>query len=292
MTYSPGNPGYPPPVGSYGGAVASAEKAESGPNKLPFYLAVVVVVLGVVAYLASFGPIFILDAELGLGAGERIGGSDFVFALTLLAALLAGLNLLPKAKSSLGVNVGVVAAVAVLGTLLVIAETINVPSGVAIGWALWLVLTCSVFQAVTAVAAALLESGVITPPAPRPSYDPYGQYGQYGQYGGYYPGAQQPTGHQSAQPAGYGAHYGGYSSAPGPRPGHSGGFAGQPGSPAGAQSSPQSTGHQGSATPPTGFPSFSPPPSGNAAPINYSNPSGGQQSYEQGQQSSSGPAPA
>ena len=93
--------------------------------------------------------------------------------VAVLAALLAGLSLLPKAKS----NTGVVAAIAVLGALLVIAEVINTPTGFSIGWAMWLLLGASVFQAVAAVAAVLLDAGVITAPAPRPKYDPYAQYG-------------------------------------------------------------------------------------------------------------------
>ncbi|WP_236724828.1 DUF5336 domain-containing protein, partial [Mycobacterium avium] len=48
--------------------------------------------------------------------------------VALLAALLAGLGLLPKAKS----YVGVVAVVAVLAALLAITETINLPAGFAI----------------------------------------------------------------------------------------------------------------------------------------------------------------
>ncbi|MGB9225155.1 DUF5336 domain-containing protein, partial [Mycobacterium sp.] len=200
MTYSPGSPGYPPaqPGPSYQGANPSFAKPEAGESKLPLYLTIAVVALGLAAYLASFGPMFTVGAELGGGASERVGDNGIAVALSVLAALLAALSLVPKAKSYLNV----VAAIVVLGTLLVIAEVINTPTGVSIGWAMWVVLTCSVFQAVAAVAAVLLDAGVITAPAPRPKYDPYGQYGQYGQSGqygggqpppggGYYPGAQQ-----------------------------------------------------------------------------------------------------
>jgi Family of unknown function (DUF5336) len=305
MSYSPGHPGYPPaqPGPSYQGANPSFAQPEAGESKLPVYLTIAVAALGLVAYLASFGPMFTVGAEVGGGGGERLGDSGVPVALSVLAALLAGLSLLPKAKSYLNV----VAAIVVLSTLLVIAETLNAPSGVSIGWALWLILVCSVFQAIAAVAAVLLDAGVITPPARRPKYDPYAQYGQYGQYGpygggqqpqgSYYPGAQQ----QPAAPSGYGAQYGGYppaSQSPTqnaiPTP-SSGGFGGQP-----------SGGHpgahpQGPSTPPTGFPSFSPPPpvgagaesQGGSAPVNYSNNPGGQSSFGQDQQSSpsSGPAP-
>ena len=81
--------------------------------------------------------------------------------------------MLPKA----GNYTAVVAVVSVLALLLVIAQVVTKPAGFAIGWALWLVLAFTLLQAVAAVAALLFESGVITPPAPRPRYESYGQYG-------------------------------------------------------------------------------------------------------------------
>ena len=67
MTYPPTNPGYPPqqPPGPYGPPAPSFAPAEAGPSKLPLYLNVAVVVLGLAAYLASFGPILTIKAELG-----------------------------------------------------------------------------------------------------------------------------------------------------------------------------------------------------------------------------------
>ncbi len=170
MTYSPGSPGYPPaqPGPSYQGANPSFAQPEAGESKLPLYLTIAVVALGLAAYLASFGPMFTVGAELGGGASERVGDNGIAVALSVLAALLAALSLVPKAKSYLNV----VAAIVVLGTLLVIAEVINTPNGVSIGWAMWFVLVCSVFQAVTAVAAVLLDAGVITARRPGPSTTP------------------------------------------------------------------------------------------------------------------------
>jgi len=162
----------------------------------------------------------------------------------------------------------VVAAVATLGGLLLIEDTIGASGR---GWALWIAVGAGVLQAVLAIAALLLDAGVITPPAPRPKYDQY-----YGQYGGYY-GQQQPPYGQS----GYGSQYGGYPSGP-----TTGGFPAQPGpqqSSAGSQ--------HGSPTPPTGFPSFSPPPSssgsGTSGQGNSSDQGGsshGQHSFGSGQQ--------
>ena len=308
MTYSPGNPGYPSaqPAGSYPGATPSFAK-DAGEKKLPFFLAIAIALLGLLVYVFNFFPTFVLSADLGPAAGGRAGDAGTAVAVAVLAALLAGLSLLPKTK----INTGIVAAIAVLGALLVIAEMINTPTGFSIGWALWPLLGASVFQAFAAVAAALLEAGVITAPAPRPKYDPYAQYGggggygQYGQYGQQQPSYYgQPSGQQQPQPQQptqqspqYGApQYGGYGSSHAPNqstmPTQSaipttGGFGAQSAPQSGPQPAARSGHHQasedGSSTPPTGFPSFSPPPSA----------SGGEHSAGQEQQApSSGTGPA
>ncbi len=222
MTYSPGNPGYPPaqPAGSYPGATPSFAKDE-GESKLPFFLSIAIVVLGLLVYILNFFPTFVISADLGPAAGGRAGDAGTAVAVAVLAALLAGLSLLPKAK----ISTGVVAAIAALGALMVISETINTPTGFSLGWAMWPLLGASLFQAFAAVAAALLEAGVITAPAPRPKYDPYAQYSQYGQYGQYgqqpyygQPAGQQQPSHQPPvqQSPQYGSHYGSYGSSHAP----------------------------------------------------------------------------
>jgi hypothetical protein len=243
MTYSPGNQpgagGFPSaqPPGSYGAPTQSfASPAEPGPGKLPLYLSAAVVVLGLAAYLSSFGPVFTSSAELGpISVEATSGGGIFLTLATLLAALLAAVGLLPKTKGHLAF----VTILAVLGVLVVVSQLFNTSSYVTTGWAAWLVLAFAVLQAVVAVGALLLEAGVISAPAPRPKYE-QPQYGQYGPPGGYYgqPGPQGPPQHpgqQSGRP-GYPSQYGGY--AP------TGSF--------GPDNSPP--------TPPTGYPSFSPPP--------------------------------
>lgn len=311
MTYSPGSPGYPPAQspGAYGGSAPSFVKDASGASKLPLYLNIAVAALGPASYLASFGPMFTIYADMGPGGGGLLvgGGIGTVFAVVaiLLASLFGAIGLLPKAKD----YAAVVAALAVLGALLVIAQTVNAPSDWSIGWALWLILGFSVIQAFVAVMVLLLEQGVITAPAPRPRYDPYaaayGQYGQYGHYGtqaAYYgqPGGQQHASvrqhgpAQSAQPSGYGSQYP-YASAP-VAPSNSG-FG-----PGGAQSGPQQDEDQSTSTPPTGFPSFASPSAAGTAGAgsqgtgvgNAPSPGGShsgqqaQQAYGQGQ----APAPA
>jgi Family of unknown function (DUF5336) len=275
MTYPPGSPGYPPAQspGGYGApSTPSFAKSDDGASNLKLFLTIAVVALGFASYLLSYGPLI-----TGVGpTGEEVVGSGNLYSidLALLAALLAGAGLLPKAKN----YAGVVAAVAVLGALWLIEDTFGAPGR---GWALWFALGSGVIQAVLAVSVLLLDAGVITPPAPRPKYD---QYGHYGQYGGYY-GQQAPY-----QQSGYGSQYGGYPSGP-----STGGFsaAGPPSGPVqSSQSGPQhgSPQQQGSPTPPTGFPSFSPPPSsgsgGPGQPNSASHAGSGQSqhSYGQGQQ--------
>lgn len=267
MSYPPTNPGYPQsqPPGPYGAPGPSFAPAEAGPNKLPLYLTVAVVVLGLAAYLASFGPVFTVSAELGPFGGAELTGSGggYPIIAAVLAALLAGVSLLPKVKS----YSAVVAAVSVLAVLLVIAQLVSKPTGFSIGWALWLVLAFTLLEALAAVAVLLFESGIITPPAPRPRYDQFG--GQYGPPpGGYYgQGPAQRPNYPSQQ-------YGGYSSGP-----STGGFG--------------SVGPQnGPPTPPTGFPSFSPPPSVGSGQQQPEHGQPGQQSQAPSSSPPSGPTPS
>jgi Family of unknown function (DUF5336) len=280
MTYPPGSPGYPPAQspGSYGASsTTSFTKSDDGESNLKLYLTVGVVALGLAAYLLSYGPM--ITRVLPNGDELVESGSTLPIDLALLAALLGGVSLLPKAKNF----AAVVAAVAVLGGLLLIEDTIGASGR---GWALWVALGCGVVQAILAVTALLLDAGVVTAPAPRPKYD---QYGHYGQYGGYY-GQQSP--YQSPQQSAYGSQYGGYPSGP-----STGGFS-SVGPQSGPLHSPQSGSQQGSQpahqtgspTPPTGFPSFSPPPSsgsggsGQGDGGNHAGSGQGQHSYGQGQQ--------
>jgi hypothetical protein len=185
--------------------------------------------LGLAAYLASFGPLLSINTDIGPfgGAEFTASGLSYWTVAALVAALLAAVGLLPRAGKR---YTAVVAVAAVLGLLLVIGQVVNRPSGVSVGWALWLVLLFTLFQAAAAVTALLFESGVLTAPAPRPRYE---QYGQYGPPPGYYgqPGVAGPP-----QRPGYPAQY-------------------QGGYPAGGYGQPDTS---ASDTPPTGFPSYSP----------------------------------
>jgi hypothetical protein len=246
MTYPPGGPGYPgaQQSGTYPPTTQFA-KADEGPSKLPLYLLAGVAILGLVSYLLSFGPVW----KSGVSGS---GGAMFGIIAALFAALFAIVAMLPKQ----GNYTPVVTATASVGFLVTIWGLVKGGGGA--GWALIAIVVMCALQTVLAISALLLEAGVISPPPPRPKYDPYQQYGggYYGQpqYGG--PpsappgppsappgppsGAQGPSSHgpQSFGPPQGFPPYGGYPA---------GGFAGQ--------------GHQvGPPTPPTGFPTYAQPP--------------------------------
>ena len=297
MTYSPGSPGssgYPP--GSYGAqspSFAPTPAAEPGPSKLPFYLNIAVVVLGLGAYIAAFGTVFKASAELGPFNLEATSSGGILLTLAaVLASLLAAIGLLPKSKG----YTTVVAILAVLGVLAVVEQIVNKPQSVSIGWALWLVLVLVLLQAIAAVLVLLYDTGVLTPPAPKPRYEPrYGQYGgqygqQYGGPGGYYNPAQPlsgPAGPQGGPQPGarppYPPQYAGrYQQGPSPA-----GYGG-PGPQNGPGDDPS-----GPPTPPTGFPSFSPPPAVGSGLHHATNPNlGARQSAPQSDEPASGTSEA
>jgi hypothetical protein len=279
MTYPPGSPGYPPsqqpttqfsaPTQQFGKLPEAAPAAE-GPSKLPMYLTAAVAALGLAVYLSSYGPLFAANADLFTPTLLGLG-----VVAALLAALIAGVGLVPKQKTS----AAVVAVLSVLGFLLTVAIVLTAPDGVEIQWGLYLIIAFGLVQAIVAVAVLLFDAGVITPPAPRPRYDQQQQYGQYGAPGPYYgqqhqPGPPHQQGPQQQQRPGYPSQYGGYPGGP-----STGGF---------------SSGQQGGPpTPPTGFPTYGQPPSSN--PSNAGNASNAPTTQVPSQPSSStqsGPPPS
>lgn len=227
MTYPPAHQGYSVPQGY--GAPAAPPQPAPGPSRLPAYLSGAVLGLGLLAYLASFGPQLSISTEMGPFGGAQLTASGLSYwtIAALVAALLAGVSLLPRVPS----YAPVVAALAVLGVLLVAAQIFNSPAQFSIGWGMWLGLTLTVLQAAAAVVALLFESGVLRAPAPRPRYE---QYGQYGPPPGYFPGVQGAPGQRPGYPTPYGA----YPPAPGPHGG---------------------SGEDATNTPPTGFAAYQPP---------------------------------
>jgi hypothetical protein len=276
MTYPPGSPGYPPaqqpttqfaaPTQQFGKLPEAAPAAE-GPSKLPVYLTAAVAALGLAVYLSSYGPLFAANADFFTPTLLDLG-----VVAALLAALIAGVGLVPRQKTS----PAVLAVLSVLGFLLAVAIVLTAPEGVDIKWGLYLIIAFGFVQAIVAIAVLLFDAGVITPPAPRPRYEQQ-QYGQYGAPGPYYgqphhqPGPPHQQGpQQQQQRPGYPSPYGGgYQGGP-----STGGFSG------GQQSGPP--------TPPTGFPTYGQPPSGNAS----SSAPTTQVPAQQSSSSQSGPPPS
>ncbi len=271
MTYPPNNPGYPPtqPQGAYGAAGPSFAPSDPGPSKLPLYLTIGVVVAGLVAYLASFGPVFTVTAELGPFGGAELTGSGggYPVIAAVLAALLAAVSLVPKAKP----YTAVVAAISVLAVLLVIAQVVSKPAGFSIGWALWVVLTFTILEAAAAVAALLLEAGVITAPAPRPATTSTASTAR--------PRVATTVSRLVSSPARRAR-----VSVPVTRPSTA---ATRP-----AAASPRTRPQSGPPTPPTGFPSFSPPPSVGSGQQPAPGQPGQQSQAPSAPSSPSGPAPS
>jgi hypothetical protein len=280
MTYPPGSPGYPPaqqpttqfsaPTQQFGKLPEAAPApAAEGSSKLPMYLTAAVAALGLAVYLSSYGPLFAANADLFTPTLLDIG-----VVAALLAGLIAGVGLVPKQKAS----PAVVAVLSVLGFLLAVAIVLTAPDGVEIQWGLYLIIAFSLVQAIVAVAVLLFDAGVITPPAPKPRYEQQQQYGQYGAPAPYYgqqhqPGPPHQQGpQQQHQRPGYPSQYGG----------------GYPGGPStGGFSSGQQSGPP---TPPTGFPTYGQPPSGNAS--NASNAPTTQVPAQPSPSTQSGPPPS
>jgi hypothetical protein len=268
MTYPPSSSGYPPsqqPTTQFSAPTQQFGKVEqqqhqqgpvqtpaaitpSGPSRLPFILLTAVAVLGLLVYLLSFGDVFTIESsdfpQMGSASGTSQGVVMAVVA-ALVSGLIAAASLLPRQKAP----VGIIAAVAVLAFLLVLAEVIQKPEGVSIGWALYVLILLTLLQSAVAIGALLLDSGIIKAPVPKPKYEQqqsnYGPYGQPNQYYGQQ-GAHQGQGQQRPPyPGQYGGPYSGAGSS-------TGGFAaiGQ---------------HGGPPTPPTGFPTYSQPQSGQSS---------------------------
>lgn len=280
MTYPPSNPGYPPapqsgsqfdatqqfakavPAPAPAAPASAPAAAEPGENKLPEILLGVVAGVGLLIYFVSFA--FEIQAVIG----------SLIIAIPVLAGLVAGVSVLPKQKNR-------VALAAVLSTLgLLFSISVSVAAGGGADWTIWVLLVLTLVQAGAAIAALLFEAGILTPPAPKPQFEPQAQYGQYGGPSQYYGQQHQPQHggqpYQQAQPQqpGYPSQYGGYSGGP-----NTGGFPVQP------PQGPQGQQPSGPPTPPTGYPTYGQPQqSGSQA------PSGGPAQQPPSQQS--GPAPS
>ncbi|WP_326568199.1 DUF5336 domain-containing protein [Amycolatopsis rhabdoformis] len=183
MTFPSGGPGYPqqgggqqqPPQGPPPSGGFPQQQPQQGPpasagpvlpQNLPLVLALVVTVLGVVQYFIGFSD----------EAGDV--GQETIFLLT--GGLLAAMHALPKAPRVLPFA-ALFSVVGALGALDTTVAERSTPGIVTV------VLILGIVQMLVAVAALLMEYGVLKPPAPKPSVPHYQQ-----QYGQFQPPQQQP----------------------------------------------------------------------------------------------------
>ena len=151
MTYSSGSSGYQSAQPTSGSSGPSFAKSGDQEGKLPRYLTIAVVALGLLAYFLSYGPVINVNSDAGPPPGPGHHGAGIAIA-ALLAGLLAAVGLLPKARNYLPI----VAVISVLGALMLIARAATLSDNVSAGWALWAILGLTVVQAIAAVAALLL----------------------------------------------------------------------------------------------------------------------------------------
>ncbi|TLG06324.1 hypothetical protein FEK35_18355 [Nocardia cyriacigeorgica] len=247
MSYPTGGSGYnapaptpsasPNPGQSPAGAGTESGAAAKG---LPFFLTIGVAALGVISFLFGFLP-FQGAKEggslSGSGSDETENAFNSMFGITplltivLIAALLAGLSLLPKQNWN-----GAAAAVSVAAFFGLLFQSFNQFEGVELQWGAWVLLFFVFVQAAIAVAVLLFEAGIIKLPEPRPAAQQaqagYGQqqpgYGQqqYGQQQGGY--GQQQFGQSQPGQGGFGG--GQYPSQPSySQPGQQPAYGQQPG---------------------------------------------------------------
>ncbi|MCH9700170.1 MAG: DUF5336 domain-containing protein [Actinomycetia bacterium] len=257
---APGGPGQPSAQQANAHFAAPAqqvatipESGVAGASKLPAFLAAAIAALGLLVYLASFGPQFTAGREFFITPFRL----DLTVFASVLAALVAGVGLLPKQTA----RPALVAVLSLLSFLLVVSIVLTAPNAVTIGWGLYLVVAFTAIQTIVGFGALLLDAGIITAPAPRPRYEQPPQYGQYpGAYYGQYPGKPQQGAPAHQQRPVYPPQYGA-SGYPGAGP-STGGFSAV--APSGEAGEAGPGGESGPPTPPTGSPAYGQPKPGNA----------------------------
>lgn len=178
MTFAPQGSNFGPPQFA---PTTSAEK-----KGLPFYLLIAVAALGMINLLIGFAR-YVGSSSTGPNFYQA---SAFPIGLLITGGVVAAVSLLPKQSYT-----GIAAALSVSGFLTLALSAISLGTsdyyGTGIGTGLIFMLIVGFVQAAVAVAALLLESGVITAPIqPSQGYNnqPRG-FNQQGQQGGQY-GAQ------------------------------------------------------------------------------------------------------
>ena len=173
-----------------------ARRARRGAQQAAGFLAGAVAVLGFFAYLASFGPLFNINTNMGPFGGAELTASGMGYwTIAALIAAAAGRG----RTGGQGHEVHpVVAVTALLSLLLVIGPVVNRPQQVSVGWALWLVLLLTSVRPVPRWArcwSRTCDRRAGTASALRPdAYGPYaGPRPTYGQPGATGPQAPPQT---------------------------------------------------------------------------------------------------
>ncbi|WP_040695445.1 DUF5336 domain-containing protein [Nocardia vinacea] len=215
MSYPTGGSGYnapaTPPVPSSSGQSAGTG-TEATAKGLPYFLVVGVAALGVINFLLGFLPFFgqkprevrgvTVEGNDTLSLFQYFGAAGLL-AILLLGGLLAGLSLLPKQNWT-----GAAAAASAAGFLGTLFLSFTTPDNlnVELKWGAYVLLFLALVQTAVAIVAVLFESGILTPPAPKPATPqaPPSGFGSggYGQQGAF--GQGQPSAFGQGQPSQYG----------------------------------------------------------------------------------------
>ncbi|WP_040792136.1 DUF5336 domain-containing protein [Nocardia paucivorans] len=190
------NPSVPSnPVQAAPGGAAGASATGAGGKGLPFFLTIGAAAVGVINFLLGFLSYVGRDVPSGYSSDSSANIFEFEPAFpgfVLIAALLAGLSLLPKQNW-----IGASAAVAAGSFFTALFQMFSFPDGVKTEIGFWLVLLLTLVQAGLAIAVLLFQTGILSEPAARPA-SPTGfgqqQYGQQAQQYGQQ--AQQQYGQQ------------------------------------------------------------------------------------------------
>ena len=131
--------------------------------------------------------------QMGSASGTSQGVVMAVVA-ALVAGLIAAASLLPRQKAPSASS----PPSPCWRSCSLLAEIIQKPEGVSIGWALYVVIVLTFLQSAVAIGALLLDAGIVKAPVPKPKYEQQQQNygGPYGQPNQYY-GQQAP--HQGGQ---------------------------------------------------------------------------------------------
>jgi Family of unknown function (DUF5336) len=164
-------------AGGYGAYPQWSPEPRGGARLSPQHLTLAVAVLGLAAYLCSYGPVL------------PIPGIDWDVRFPVLAGLVAALGLLARQpRTAL-----VIAVLAAIGFLDALSNLITVPEGVQPGWALWAIVVLNFLQTAVAVVALRAQPAAPDEQKVQELYSAYAeQYARAAEYYSQYNEQAQP----------------------------------------------------------------------------------------------------